>query len=418
MVTLEQLISLGVALAIGLLIGIERGWQQRASQEGERIAGIRTFGLIGLLGGLGGLLADHFNAYVLGLMFIGVAGVVTVAYLVNLPREKDIGITSLIAALLTFVLGAMATLGHIFIAAAAAVSTTVLLGMKPVLHGWLRKLEKQDLHAALKLLLITIVVLPILPNRGYGPWEAVNPYEIWWMVVLIAGLSFSGYITMKAVGAEKGVMLTAVLAGLVSSTALTLYFARLSRTEAGLDRLLAPGILLACSTVFPRILLVASIINTSVFSSLVAPLTVMTVITILPVIFLRRLGPAGNLPARSLLIKNPFQLKFALLFGVLLAAIILIGRAIREFMGETGIYMLAAISGVMDVDAITLTLSRMSLDDLPITLTATGIVIAGAVNTLLKAALAGAIGSSRVRRQVILPLAFAAGTGLVAAWMF
>jgi len=144
---------------------------------------------------------------------------------------------------------------------------------------------------------------------------------------------------------------------------------------------------------------------------------VMTVITILPVIFYRRLIPSGNLPVRSLLIKNPFQLKFALLFGALLAAIVLIGRTIKELMGETGIYMLAAVSGAMDVDAITLTLSKMSLDDLPIALTAMGIVIAGAVNSLIKAALAGVIGSSELRMQVILPLVFAAGAGLITAWM-
>lgn len=417
MTELDSLLSLGVALAIGLLIGTERGWQQRAAPEGERIAGIRTFGLIGLLGGLGGLLATHFSATVLGLMFIGVAGVVTVAYLINLPRDKDIGITSLMAALLTFVLGAMATLGHIFAAAAVAVTAAILLGMKPVIHGWLRKLEQQELHAALKLLLITVVVLPILPNRGYGPWEALNPYEIWWMVVLIAGLSFSAYIAMKAVGAEKGLMLTALLAGLVSSTALTLYFARLSRDREDRHTLLAAGILLACSTMFPRVLLVAAVVNAALFSSLLLPLTVMTVISVLPVLRHRRLAARGQVYTGELLIKNPFQLKFALLFGALLAVIVLIARALQEFMGEAGVYMLAALSGAMDVDAITLTLSRMSLDDLPIAITATGIVIATAVNTLVKAVLAGAIGGAGLRVRVVLPLLAAALAGLGVAWL-
>ncbi len=417
MTELESLLSLGVALAIGLLIGTERGWQQRDSREGERIAGIRTYGLIGLLGGLGGLLAEHFSALVLGLMFIGVAGVVTVAYLINLPRDKDIGITSLIAALLTFVLGAMATLGHVFAAAAVAVTAAILLGMKPVIHGWLRKLEQQELHAALKLLLITVVVLPILPNQGYGPWEALNPYEIWWMVVLIAGLSFSAYIAMKAVGAEKGVMVTALLAGLVSSTALTLYFARLSRGGEGRHVLLASGILLACSTMFPRILLVAAVVNAGLFSSLLLPLTVMTVISVLPVLLHRRLAAQGQVQTGELLIKNPFQIRFALLFGALLAAITLIARALQEWMGETGFYMLAAVSGAMDVDAITLTLSRMSLDDLPVAITATGIVIAGAVNTLVKAGLAGVLGSAELRLRVVLPLLGAVAAGLGVAWV-
>lgn len=171
---------LSVALAIGLLIGIERGWKEREAKEGERIAGVRTYGLVGLLGGASGLLAERLGALALGLIFIGLAGVLTTAYVVNLRRgDEDLGITSLITGLLVFMFGALAALGEVDIAAASAVVTTLLLSYKPLLHGWVSALKGKELHAGIKLLLISVVFLPILPNQGYGPWQALNPYVIW-----------------------------------------------------------------------------------------------------------------------------------------------------------------------------------------------------------------------------------------------
>ena len=174
----ESLLLLGTALAIGLLIGMERGWQAREAGEGRRVAGLRTYGLFGLLGGGAGLLARALGPTILGFIFVGFALAVTATYLLQRRGSGDIGITSLVAALLTFVLGAAATLGFATEAGAAAVVTALLLGFKEVLHGWLRRLERRELHAALQLLLLSVVVLPLLPDRGYGPWQALNPYEI------------------------------------------------------------------------------------------------------------------------------------------------------------------------------------------------------------------------------------------------
>jgi len=185
----QTFLRLSVALAIGLLIGVERGWKEREAREGERVAGVRTYGLIGLLGGGMALVAERLGPLPLALAFVALAGVLTAAYAINVERDDDAGITSLVAGLLTFVFGALAALGQVAVAAASAVVTTLLLGFKPVLHRWVSALEGKELRAGLKLLLISVVLLPILPDRGYGPWHALNPYQIWWMVVLIAAIS-------------------------------------------------------------------------------------------------------------------------------------------------------------------------------------------------------------------------------------
>ena len=231
---LQTFYYLGVALSIGLLIGVERGWKARKADVGERVAGVRTYGLISLLGGGLALLADQLGAFILGLAFIGISGLLTAVYIITLKQggADDIGITSLIASLLAFVLGALAAMGEVKIAAASAVVTTLLLSYKPLLHHWVSALEENELRAGIKLLLISVVLLPILPNQGYGPWQALNPYEIWWMVVLIAVISFVGYFSIKIGGTSKGAMFTGLFGGLVASTAVTLHFSKLARKQS------------------------------------------------------------------------------------------------------------------------------------------------------------------------------------------
>jgi uncharacterized membrane protein (DUF4010 family) len=177
MTELEHFKLLGVALAIGLLIGLERGWRARDRIEGMRVAGLRTYGLIGLLGGLSGILAQQGNTFLVGFVFLGLTSVLLVAYSKSLDKFEDFSITSIIATLVTFTLGALTVFGHITLASATAVVITSLLGFKPLLHSWVKKLEQHELNATLELLLISVVVLPILPNQGYGPWAAFNPYH-------------------------------------------------------------------------------------------------------------------------------------------------------------------------------------------------------------------------------------------------
>lgn len=412
----NEVIRLGIALVIGLLVGIERGWQERQAREGERIAGVRTYGLIGLLGGIASIIANSVGGYVLGFAFVGLAVILATAYAVNLRRLEDAGITSLIAGLLTFGFGALAVLGHVAPAAAAAVVTTLLLGFKPVLHRWLEQLSQQELRAGIKLLLISVVVLPILPNQGYGPWHALNPYELWWMVVLVAGISFTGYFAMKIAGYEKGVVLTGLFAGLASSTALTLQFSRLARKQEGIPTLLATGILFACGTMFPRMLLLSSIVNPSLLPGVLFPAMLMAVFVYLPGLIFLIQGSDESMQSKANLL-NPLELKVALRFGVLLVVVVFLSKGLQEMIGKTGLLLLAAASGLTDVDAITLSLSRMSQIDLPLDLAVAGIVVASAVNSVVKAVLAITIGGKTLGLRVGMPLLVAAVAGTLAVWL-
>jgi uncharacterized membrane protein (DUF4010 family) len=413
----QHLYFLSVALAIGLLIGLERGWQERKAEEGHRVAGLRTYGLLGLLGGVVGLLSEHFGPLILGLAFVALIGGLTAIYIVNLPTEKDVGITSLVAALLTFGFGALAAVGEVAVAAASAVVTTLLLSYKPQLHRWVRGLEMAELRAGIKLLIISVVCLPILPDRGFGPWQALNPFEIWWMVVLIAAISFVGYFAVKIGGPRRGVIFTGLFGGLASSTAVTLNLARTERRGGGMTTLLAAGILFACGTMFPRMLLVASLINPSLFRMLVIPALVMSLLAYGPAMRYWRSGLSKD-PDIGAPLQNPLELKAALGFGALLMVILVLGKALQDWFGDAGLLALAAISGITDVDAITLSLSRMSDGDVTMRICATGIVIAGAVNSMAKTGLAAIIGGRRMGARVGLPLLLAAFGGLVATWIW
>jgi uncharacterized membrane protein (DUF4010 family) len=404
-----------VSLAIGLLIGVERGWKGRNAQEGERVAGVRTYGLIGLLGGGSALLAGYLGPLALGLAFLGLAGVLTAVYVVNVRRAGDVGITSLVAGLLTFVFGALAATGEMAIAAAFAVMTTLVLGYKPQLHRWVGALEARELHAGIQMLLISVVLLPILPDRGYGPWQALNPYQIWWMVVLIAAISFVGYFAIKIGGVSKGVVFTGLFGGLASSTALTLHFSRLGARATVMKPMLAIGILLACGTMFPRMLLLAGVLNRELLQPLLAPAVVMTLLIYAPALFYLMAMAHKRIDTEAPL-KNPLELATAVKFGLLLALVMLLGEALQERFGDAGVLALAAASGVADVDAITLSLARMSQDELATRVAAFGIVIAAAVNSLVKGAMAAMVGGRDIGLRVALPLLASAVSGVLIAW--
>lgn len=413
----QPLYNLSVALAIGLLIGVERGWQEREAQEGTRVAGVRTYGLIGLLGGGFALLAEFIGPLAMGLAFVGLAGVLTTAYVVNLHREGDAGITSLVAGLLTFVLGALAVAGQVAIASALAVVTTLLLSYKPVLHRWVGALEGKELRAGIQLLLISVVLLPILPNRGYGPWQALNPYAIWWMVVLIAAISFVGYFAIKIGGARRGVVFMGFAGGLASSTVLTLHFSRMTRHDSALAPMLATGVLLACGTMFPRMLVVASMFNPNLFKPMLVPVLVMALLAYLPGLSYWR-SQSGSKADTMMPLENPLEVRTALSFGFLLALVMFLGEGLQRWFGEVGVLGLAAASGVADVDAITLSLARMSQNDLGLRIAATGILIAAGTNSLVKGGMATVVGGRNMGLRAALPLLGSVIGGLVSTWLW
>ena len=416
--TQETFYYLGIALAIGLLIGIERGWQERDAKEGSRIAGVRTYGLVGLLGGASAWLARQIDVLFLGFCFMAVGALFITVHVLKLRRSsEDVGITSLVAALLVFVLGALAGLGEVAIAVAAAVIATLLLGYKPMLHRWVNALEGRELQAGIKLLLISVVLLPVLPNEAYGPWQAINPHKIWWMVVLIAAISFVGYFAMKIGGARHGTVFTGLFGGLAASTAVTLHFSRMARLHKGMTTLLASGILIACGTMLPRMLLVASIINRDLFRQLLVPAGVMALSLYMPAVYYWRMSHGKDDTAESP-VKNPLELKVALSFGLLLVVIMLLAKALQIWLGDTGVLVLAAVSGVADVDAVTLSLAHMSEEGLNVQVAVTGIVIAAAVNNLFKAGFALFVGDRGLGIHAGIPLLVSSCVGLIAVWLW
>jgi uncharacterized membrane protein (DUF4010 family) len=425
---LESYRSLGVALAIGLLVGLQREWkslEERRGGEraaGERMAGLRTFGLIGLAGGLAGLIGGGSGVWLVGAGLVGVALLTAAAYFRHSGGEQGVGLTSEVAMVVTYLLGAAAATGHTKAAAAAAVVVALLLSLKLVLHGWVAKLERHELFAALKLLLISVVLLPVLPDRGYGPWGVLNPFEIWWMVVLIAGISFVGYFAMKVGGARHGAVLTGVFGGLASSTVTTLTLARFAKAGKVDTAPLAAGILGACATMFPRVLVVASAVNRALGTALAVPLVPMALVMYLAAfLFWRRAGKGGAAdggaePDRALALQNPFQLGTALKFAALLVAVLLLGKALTAWLDEAGLYLLAAASGVADVDAITLSVARMAGAEVGVATGLVAVVIAATVNTLVKAAMALSVGGRALGWRVGVSALAALGAGY-GAWL-
>ena len=403
MAGMSTLLNLLLALALGLLIGAERGWERRGDEEGTRLAGIRTFGLIGLLGALWAMLAAELGEVLLGLAFIAFTGLLVISHFRQVRADRDYGITTLVAALLTFVIGALAMRGEQVAAASAAVVTAFLLSLKPVLHAWIRRIEERELLATLKLLLISVVLLPLLPNQGYGPWSALNPYELWWLVVLIAAISFFGYIAMRLFGAGKGTLLTGLFGGVTSSTATTLHFSRLH--DKGLPpAMLAAGILVASATMFPRMLLEIVILNRALVTPMLAPLLVMLAVALIGVIWLWRLASRKKDRNVEAPLSNPFQLLPALKFALLLALVMLATEALYAWLGQGGLYIAAGISGVADVDAITLTIARMPGIEDKMEVAVGALTLAAIINTLFKGVLAAVIGGAALAKYVLPPM--------------
>jgi len=413
----QTTIHLAVALLLGAIIGLERGWDAREQKSGERIAGIRTFGLVGLLGGIAGVLSQAITEWAFPVLLVCVVAMGIVAYSERLAHIRNFSITSLVGMVLTFCFGTIAVVVDPVMATAAAVVTAIILDNKQEIHGWVNKLKAHELDAALKLLLISVVMLPLLPDEPMGPGGVLNPREIWWMVVMIASISFVGYFAIRVAGTRRGILFTSLFAGLSSSTALTLHFARQSARTPELSPQFATGILIACGTMFPRILVYCFVINRELLPLLIWPVAAMTLLLYGPALFIWRHNSEKLQVSQPTLNQNPLDLTSALVFGLLLTAILLLGEFLKNWMGDAGIYVLAASSGVADVDAITLSLTRMSTDSLAMTTAVVGIVLAAAVNNLVKSGMAWGIGNRRVGVLVAGPMVISLIVGLSIAWL-
>jgi uncharacterized membrane protein (DUF4010 family) len=412
-------LRLTVALAAGLLIGLERGFAERDSAEGSRLAGLRTHALLALLGAISTLLGQQGVLWLPAAALLAVAAAVITGHVLTLRAHSDFGLTSVVAALLTFGLGALAMEGRLNAAAGLAVVTALLLSAKTVLHEWVRRIERQELVATLQLLLISVVLLPVLPDAGYGPWQALNPYEIWWMVVLIAGVSYAGYFAVKVAGERQGLGYTALFGGLVSSTAVTLNYARLARESPAWSGWLAGGVLLACGVMFGRTLLLAGIIQPRLLAPLAPPLLLMMAVAGGTALFLlRRGGGQGAQAEGGAALRNPFELFTALKLGLLLTVILLLAEALRAWLGQPGLYLLALVSGVMDVDPVTLSVARLVGEGTHAGTAALAILLAVAANTVFKGTMAVSIGGGPMARWVgaVLTLSLLAGL-MLSLWL-
>lgn len=409
---------LGLALAIGLLVGVERGWHTRAHAGGARVAGVRTFALIGLFGGVSGWLAGALGPAVLGLAFLGLAALVGVSYWVSTRADGDLGITTEVAALLVFALGAAAVLGETAPAAAAAVVATGLLAVKSVLHRWIDRMRQLELTAAIELAIISVVMLPLLPDEGFGPGGVLNPYELWWAVVLIAGLSFVGYVAIRVAGAGLGTLVAGLLGGLASSTATTLVFSRMARGAEALAPALAVGVVLAGSVAFLRILVVAAALNRPLAAALAAPMLAMAAAGLAGALALRLAAPP---PAESHPdmhgLANPLALGTAVKFGALLAVVAVAVDVFRSWFGAAGVYVVAALSGVADVDAVTVSMARAAGGDAALGVATAAVVLAASVNTAVKGGIALVVGGPRVGLRVAGAYVAVLAAGGLAVWL-
>ncbi len=413
MQNLDTAIRLAVALAIGLLMGLERGWEFRELPEGHRVAGLRTFGLISLLGAIT-VLVSSFSAWVLAAVAAPLGLALALGYWRESESKQDISLTTTVAGLLTFGLGAMAGEGQLTLAAGIAVVVALLLSFKPELHHLVRLIARQELHATFRLLLISVVLLPILPNRGFGPWQAVNPYRIWWLVVLIAAISYVGYFGIKLLGAGKGTLVTGLLGGLVSSTAVTANFARLGKSEPENQGLLAAGIAVASGIMFPRMLILVAAVAPNLLAPLLWPLLSAGAVAFAAAGWEAwRSSPVTT--GHELQPRNPLDLRFALKFGLMLALIMFAARAASAWVGDRGLYAVAGLSGLIDVDSMTLSVATMQHEHL-ITMPAAviAILLPAGVNTAIKPVLTAAVGANKMGLRVGLLLSAALAAGSLA----
>lgn len=390
----ELILRLGLAFAIGFLIGLERGWRERDEEEGHRTAGLRTFALVGLMGGIFGILSLDGDRVLLAAGFITLGLTLGAFMWREGQHENDFSATSLVAVMLTFLLGAFAVLGDLKIAAGAGVATVILLAHKELLHGWLNRITWLELRSGLLLAAMTFMLLPLLPDRTVDPWNVLNPHELWLMTVLIAAVSFGGYAIVKLAGPKTGLVLAALLGGLFASTAVTLSLARLARDNGGHIRLLAGGILASGCVMFLRVLAVTALINARL-SMAVAPVLLVAAagMGILAFVLVRAGKDEAVMGNQDFALKNPFDLLEVLRFGVLLAAVTLAVTYANMQIGYSGVLAVAAISGLADVDAVTLSVAR--LDDF-FPAAANAILAAVAMNTLAKSVYACLIGGPRL----------------------
>lgn len=391
----------GAALLIGLLIGLQREYAH-GNKEEKLFAGVRTFSLIALSGCAAAYLSQQVESPLVFIALLLALGALTLAAYLRSANNGDIGLTTEVAALVTLLCGAICIWGSIELAAAIGVVTTVMLSLKLEMHTFARRLTREDVYASLTFAVISIVVLPLLPNRSFAPqpFDVLNLYSIWLMVVFISGISFLGYVLFKVVGARRGIALTGVLGGVASSTAVTLSFTQRSGANPELAQPYGLAIVLAWTVMFVRVLLIIAALSQRFFAAAWIPLVAGAAVGMVWCIYLffARSGSSEG----GVALANPFELRPAIIFSLFYAAILVVANIARLWLGDAGLYLSSLVSGFADLDAITLSLAELTerVGGIGPESAARGVAIATIANTLVKGGIVLARGAPELRRAV------------------
>lgn len=396
---MEILSDLAIVIGMGLLIGLEREYSHLVPGQGL-FAGVRTFPLVCLLGYLSALLGKSEGYWIFAIAFLAVIALVSISYF-TLSQRNDIGATTEVSFILTFILGALVFRGEVLLAVSAAVLITVLLSIKLQVLSALVKFSQPDFFALLKFVIMVAIILPVLPDTQTGPYLAINPKQIGYVIVLISGISFFGYILTKLEGAEKGIQFAAILGGIVSSTALTWDFSKKSKEDAEHVSQYGTGIILACSIMYLRVLLLVYLLNPALGFYLSMPSIFLGVGGLLLGRWLAK-EKEPQLTTGTLSISNPLNIRNAILFAVLFSLVGILVQAGKSIFGDGGIYLVGAISGFTDVDAIVLSMVNYAgSESAMMKVSLTTILIAMTVNTLFKFGLALFNGNQFMRPLIL-----------------
>jgi uncharacterized membrane protein (DUF4010 family) len=396
----ELALRFGSALGLGVLLGLER---ERTKALERSFAGVRTIGLIALSGALAAYFDELLGQPWLALLlFAAVALLVIVSYAATAARG-ELGVTTEVTALLAFLLGWLCMRDHIALAGGLAVASALVLALKDWLHRLAQRIEARDVEATLKFAIVTVIILPLVPNETFGPppLDVLNPHQVWLMVVLVSAVNFASYILVKVVGPEHGFGLTGLLGGLVSSTAVSLGFAQRSRKQPEQSPALALGILLAWTVMFLRVVAIVAVVNLALARQLLPVMAGLALasLAICAWLWRRRANEAGKADVAAG--ENPFELWQAVRFGLAFGVVILAARAAELYFGASGLYLAGAVAGLTDVDAISLSMANLVRGDGMRTAAAvTTIVIAVASNTLVKTGMAVVLGAPPLKRLV------------------
>lgn len=414
------LVKLLIAGAAGFIIGVERGWSARELDDHLDVAGMRTFALAGLGGGVCALLPGA--TVMLVILVAAIALLLTSSRFMAAVKNPDAGLSTEMALIVTPLLGAFST-SHPLEGMAAAAVVAALLGFKQELHGALHGLERQELLASLQLLVVAVVILPLLPDEPVGPWDSVNPRTVGWLVLLLLGVSYVGYFAVRIVGPGRGLLLTALLGGFTSSTAVTLAYARLSKQNSDTTPLLSAGIALACAMMALRVGIVVGTIQPLLLSAIALPLAILGLVPLVYTAALARRSVTTRVDD-SLRISNPFAIGAALTLAAAITVLSIAIRGAEVLVGNSGTYAIAALSGILDVDPVAVAMAGSTVamevangtrGALPVGVAANGILLAVIVNTVAKAIMTAVTGTRELgRRCGVILLAAATAASLAA----